>query len=100
MSCSCGVWTIRYILYMLTDTSIKPKGVSQIMTKKVWRTGNSLVVSITKEEAERLDIHEGDFVNVQFQKMELRPAMRPEVKAALERAAARLAPDLEYLKDK
>jgi antitoxin component of MazEF toxin-antitoxin module len=70
------------------------------MTKRVWRTGNSLVVSITKEEAERLDIHEGDFVNVQFQKMELRPAMRPEVKAALERAAARLAPDLEYLKDK
>lgn len=70
------------------------------MTKKVWRTGNSLVVSITKEEAEKLDIHEGDFVEVQFQKMELRPAMRPEVRAALERAAARLASDLEYLKDK
>ena len=70
------------------------------MTKRVWRTGNSLVVSITKEEAEKLDLHEGDFVEVQLQKMELRPAMRPEVKAALERAAARLAPDLEYLKDK
>lgn len=70
------------------------------MVKQVWRTGNSLVVSITKEEAERLDIHEGDFVDVQLQKMELRPAMRPEVKAALERAMAQLAPDLEYLKDK
>lgn len=70
------------------------------MTKKVWRTGNSLVVSITKEEAEKLDIHEGDFVEVQLQKMELRPAMRPEVRAAMERAAIRLAPDLEYLKDK
>lgn len=43
---------------------------------------------------------EGNLVDVQIQKMELRPAMRPEVKAALERAAARLAPDLEYLKDK
>jgi len=70
------------------------------MTKKVWRTGNSLVVSITKEEAERLGLHEGDLVDVQLQKMELRPAMRPEVKAALERAAAKYAPDLEYLKNK
>ena len=70
------------------------------MTKKVWRTGNSLVVSITKEEAEKLDIHEGDFVEVQFQKMELRPAVRPEVKAALKEAMAEYAPDLEYLKDK
>ena len=70
------------------------------MTKKVWRTGNSLVVSITKEEAERLDIHEGDLVSVQFQKMELRPAVRPEVKAALKEAMAEYAPDLEYLKDK
>jgi antitoxin component of MazEF toxin-antitoxin module len=70
------------------------------MTKKVWRTGNSLVVSITKEEAEQLGIHEGDLVNVQLQKMELRPAMRPEVRAALERALVELAPELEYLKDK
>jgi antitoxin component of MazEF toxin-antitoxin module len=68
--------------------------------KKVWRTGNSLVVSITKEEAERLDIHEGDLVDVQIQKLDLRPAMRPEVKAALERAIAKYGPDLEYLKDK
>ena len=70
------------------------------MTKKVWRTGNSLVVSITKEEAEKLDIHEGDFVNVQLQKMELRPAVRPEVRAALKEAMAEYAADLEYLKDK
>jgi antitoxin component of MazEF toxin-antitoxin module len=70
------------------------------MTKKVWRTGNSLVVSITKEEAERLDLHEGDLVNVQFQKMELRPAVRPEVKTAIKEAIAEYAPDLEYLKDK
>lgn len=70
------------------------------MTKKVWRTGNSLVVSITKEEAEKLDIHEGDFVNVQLQKMELRPAVRPEVKAALKEAMVEYAADLEYLKDK
>jgi hypothetical protein len=32
--------------------------------------------------------------------MELRQAVRPEVRTALERAAAELAPDLEYLKDK
>ena len=70
------------------------------MTKKVWRTGNSLVVSITKEEAEKLDIHEGDLVNVQLQKMELRPAVRPEVRAALKEAMAEYAADLEYLKDK
>jgi antitoxin component of MazEF toxin-antitoxin module len=70
------------------------------MIKKVWRSGNSLVISISKEEAEKQGISEGDFVEAQVQKMELRPAMRPEVKAALERAAARLAPDLEYLKDK
>jgi antitoxin component of MazEF toxin-antitoxin module len=70
------------------------------MIRKVWKTGNSLVVSITKEEAERQGLHEGDFVEVQVQKMTLRPAMRPEVQAALERAIDRYAPDLEYLRDK
>jgi antitoxin component of MazEF toxin-antitoxin module len=70
------------------------------MTKKVWRTGNSLVITITKEEAEKLGIHEGDLVDVYIQKLELCSAMRPEVKAALERAIVQLAPDLEYLKDK
>jgi len=70
------------------------------MAQKVWRSGNSLVVSIPKEEAERQGIHEGDLVEVQVQKMELRPAMRPEVAAALDRAMNKYAPDLEYLRDK
>ena len=70
------------------------------MASKVWRSGNSLVVSIPREEAERQGIHEGDLVEVQVQKMELRPAVRPSVKAAVERALSKYAPDLEYLKDK
>lgn len=70
------------------------------MIKKVWRVGNSLVVSITEEEAEKLDIHEGDLANVQLQKIELPPVIRPEVREALKRAIVELAPDLEYLKDK
>jgi antitoxin component of MazEF toxin-antitoxin module len=70
------------------------------MARKVWRSGNSLVVSISKEEVDRQGIQEGDLVQVYVQKMELRPAVRPEVKAAIKQAIAEYAPDLEYLKDK
>jgi antitoxin component of MazEF toxin-antitoxin module len=70
------------------------------MIRKVWKSGNSLVVSIDKEEAERQGLHEGDFVEVQVQKMTLRPAMRPEVEAALKRAMEQYGPDLDYLRDK
>ena len=69
------------------------------MIKKVWRVGDSLMVSMTREEAEKLGIQEGDPVDVPIQKIGMRAAMRPEVRAALEQAAIKLASDLEYLKD-
>jgi antitoxin component of MazEF toxin-antitoxin module len=52
--------------------------------QRVRRAGNSYAITITREEMERLRLHEGDFVGVEFRKMELRPTMPPALQAAAE----------------
>jgi antitoxin component of MazEF toxin-antitoxin module len=70
------------------------------MVQKIWRVGNSLVVTIPKEEAERLGLHANDLVNVSLEKMELRPALTPQEEAIAEQAMQKFAADLDYLKDR
>lgn len=40
------------------------------MTKKVWKTGSSLVVSIDKNVAEAMKLKKGDMVSVRIEKVE------------------------------
>lgn len=70
-----------------------------MLVEKLRKSGNSYVVTVRREEVERLGLAEGDLVGITLHKVELRPVMRPEVSTAakrvLERADVRDA--LRYL---
>lgn len=70
-----------------------------MVTQKLRRVGNSLVVTIPKEEAERLNLHEGDLIGVEVRKLHVTPEMAPEVRAAFERSLEMYAADYDYLAD-
>ena len=67
--------------------------------QRVRRTGNSFVVTIPKDQAERLGIGEGDYVDVTIQPLELRPRLSPDVKAAFERVWQKNEAGFRYLAD-
>lgn len=75
-----------------------------MLTQKVRKSGNSLIVTIPREDAERLDIHEGDTIAFEPRKVELvrRYVLPPEVRDAADDIWAR--PDfqaaLAYLKER
>jgi AbrB family looped-hinge helix DNA binding protein len=73
---------------------------TSIGAQKVRRVGSSLVVTIPKPAAEALGLSEGDQVEVSLQPVELRPRLRPEVRAAMEAALQQIQPGLDYLKDR
>jgi antitoxin component of MazEF toxin-antitoxin module len=70
------------------------------MLARVRRVGTSLIVTIPKEEAEKLALSEGTLVNIYLQKMELRPVVAPERLALYEQILEEGKDVLEYLRDK
>lgn len=71
-----------------------------MIQQQLRKSGNSLVVTIPKEEVERLGLREGQFVAVQLTPMELKPVLAPDLQEALDRLWPRLEPALRYLKDR
>lgn len=56
----------------------------RMIQQKLRRQGNSLVVTIPKEEIERLNLHEGQTLLIDVQPLELRPVLSPELRAVFE----------------
>jgi putative addiction module antidote len=71
-----------------------------MLMQKLRQVGNSYVVTIPKEEVERLGLHENDLVGVEVRKLRVTPEMAPDIAAAYERSRQRYAADYEYLKDR
>jgi antitoxin component of MazEF toxin-antitoxin module len=71
-----------------------------VITQQLRKSGNSLVVTIPKEEVERLGLKEGQFVGVHLTPMEVRPVLPPDLQEALDSLWPRLEPALDYLKDR
>ncbi len=71
-----------------------------MLIQKVRRVGNSYVVTIPREEMERQHLSEGDEIAIEVRKVEIRPQMSPEVRAAFERSLDTYTADYEYLKDR
>jgi putative addiction module antidote len=71
-----------------------------MLTQKLRKVGNSFVVTIPKEEAERQNLQEGDMVAIEVRKVHIRPEMSPEVKAAFEHSWQAYEADYRYLADK
>ena len=55
-----------------------------MIQQQLRKVGNSFVVTIPKEEVERLQLTDGQFLGVEITPMEIRPLLRPEIRAALE----------------
>lgn len=60
-----------------------------MLVEKLRKSGNSYVLTIRREEVERLGLTEGDLVAFTPHKVELRPVIRPEVNAAAGRVRKR-----------
>jgi antitoxin component of MazEF toxin-antitoxin module len=71
-----------------------------VIQQQLRRVGNSLVVTIPKDEIERNGWKEGDLVALQLTPLEIRPVMRPEVRKAFEESWKRNEAGYRYLADR
>lgn len=71
-----------------------------MLVQKLRKVGNSFVVIIPEEEAERQNLQEGDMVGIEVRKVHLKPEMSPEVKAAFERSWKAYEADYRYLAER
>ncbi|MBA2278705.1 MAG: AbrB/MazE/SpoVT family DNA-binding domain-containing protein [Chloroflexia bacterium] len=68
-----------------------------MIQQQLRRSGNSLVVTIPKEEVERLGIREGQLVALEITPLETRPVLRSDVRKVLEESREEIMPALRYL---
>lgn len=71
-----------------------------MVTQAIRKVGNSFVVTIPKDDMRRLDLNEGDIIQFEPTRMELKPVLNPEIRSLFERDVESLKPMLEYLKDR
>lgn len=65
---------------------------------RVRKVGNSMVVTVPREEAEALGLREGDLVVMDVQKAEVRPVLRPDLRKAAEESWERNQAGYRYLR--
>jgi hypothetical protein len=61
------------------------------------KSGNSVVVTIPKEELEAAGVQPGDTVSITICPVDVRPRLRADVRAIVDREFPRWQPALEYL---
>jgi antitoxin component of MazEF toxin-antitoxin module len=71
-----------------------------MIQQKLRKVGNSYVVTVPREEIERLGIVEGQLVEVQLTPLEVRHVMSPQIREAFERSWARSEHAYRYLTDR
>ena len=72
----------------------------RIITCKLRRSGNSFIVTVPKEEVERLQLREGQTVSVEVRPVEVRPVLSPRLRAIIDDIYPRAEPGLRYLADR
>jgi antitoxin component of MazEF toxin-antitoxin module len=68
-----------------------------MIQQQVRRSGNSLVVTIPKEEVERLGLREGQLVAVDVTLLETRPVLRADLRKVLDDSRVDVMPALRWL---
>lgn len=71
-----------------------------MLVQRVRRQGNSLGLTIPKDEVERLGLQEGDFVAMSLNRVQVQVELPDDVREATEAVMRQFASDLEYLKDR
>jgi putative addiction module antidote len=71
-----------------------------MIQQQLRKVGNSYVVTIPKEEVERLEITEGQLLGIEITPLEIRPTLRPELKKAFDKSWERNEAAYRYLADR
>lgn len=74
------------------------EGTTMVM-QRLWKTGNSYVVTGPKAEVERRGWEVGQLLAVEFTELEVRPVSRDELNRAFEERWERNKPAMRYLID-
>lgn len=64
------------------------------------KSGDSYIVTIPKDEVNRLNLREGQMIAIDVTPMELKPLLRPEIAEVLQRTSEIATPVMKYLRDK
>lgn len=67
------------------------------MISTLRKNGNSIIVTIPREEMDRVGAHEGDMVDVQIRAVDIRPRLTPALQAAIDIELEHGRAALEYL---
>jgi antitoxin component of MazEF toxin-antitoxin module len=71
-----------------------------MVTGKLRRSGNSFIVTIPRDEIERLRLEEGQMVSVEVRPVEVRPTLTPELRSWLDQVFPRHEAALRSLADR
>ena len=70
------------------------------MHQRLRKVGNSFVVTIPRDEIERLNLREGQLLSISVEPLEVLPVMSADVRAAFEETWARNEAAYRYLADR
>jgi antitoxin component of MazEF toxin-antitoxin module len=68
-----------------------------MITAKLRKSGNSFIVTVPRNEIERLGLREGQIVSVEVHPVEVRPTLTPDVRAAFDASWERNEAGYRYL---
>jgi len=68
-----------------------------MITAKLRRSGNSFIVTVPRDEIDRLGLHEGQLLTVEVRPLEVRPLLTPDVREAFEASWERNEAGYRYL---
>lgn len=71
-----------------------------MLVQRVRRQGNSLGLTIPKEEVERLGLQDGDLVAVSVNRVQVQVQLPEDVREATEAVLREFKSDLDYLRDR
>ncbi len=71
-----------------------------MITQQLRKVGNSYVITIPKAAIDRLQATEGVYLAADFTRLEMKPALAPELRDFAERNHDGLVQMMRYLKDK
>ncbi len=71
-----------------------------MVTGKLRKSGNSFIVTVPREEIERLDLKEGQMVTIEVRPAEIRPVLAADLREAFDVEFRRGEAGLRYLAER
>jgi antitoxin component of MazEF toxin-antitoxin module len=68
-----------------------------VVTAKLRRSGNSFIVTVPRDEVERLGLSEGDMVSIEVRRAEIRPVLAADLREAFDHELREGREALRYL---